>query len=150
MAVAVIAARLRSTLIDAAASYRQRDEFEVLNQLVRIVGVLDKFPLPSKSAEADMIATAVQQRATLEERQVCACPGSMPTHVSCWLSCTLDSWPQWSVVQVLGCGTNACIIWSGLCVAVSSLSARLRHHCTAASEQINKEHQLLPCMAICW
>ena len=82
MAVAVIAARLRSTLIDAAAAYRQGDEFEVLNLLVRIVGVLDKFPLPSGSADADMIATAVQQRATLPERQVSPCPGFTPTCVS--------------------------------------------------------------------
>ena len=71
MAVAVIAARLRSALIDAAAACRQGNEFEVLNQLLRIAGVLDKFPLPQKSPQADMIAAAVQQRATLPERQVC-------------------------------------------------------------------------------
>ena len=70
MAVAVVAARLRSALIDAAAAYRQGNELEVLNELVRIVGVLDKFPLPPRSPQADMIATAVQQRATLPERQV--------------------------------------------------------------------------------
>ena len=72
MAVAVVAARLRSTLIDAAAAFRQEDEFEVLNQLVKIVGVLHKFPLPERSPQADMIAAAVQQRATLQERQVCS------------------------------------------------------------------------------
>ena len=71
MAVAVVAARLRSVLIDAAAAYRQGDEFEVLNQLVRVAGMLDRFPLPDRSPQADMIATAVQQRATLQERQVC-------------------------------------------------------------------------------
>ncbi|DBA73106.1 TPA: hypothetical protein ACH3X2_010045 [Trebouxia sp. C0005] len=69
MAVAVVSARLRSALIDAAAAYRQGNELEVLNELVRIVGVLDKFPLPPRSPQADMIATAVQQRATLPERQ---------------------------------------------------------------------------------
>lgn len=74
MAVAVVAARLRSVLIDAAAAYRQGDEFEVLNQLVRVAGVLDRFPLPDRSPQADMIATAVQQRATLQERQVCGWP----------------------------------------------------------------------------
>ena len=72
MAVAVVAARLRSLLIDAAAACRKGDEFEELNQLVRVVGVLDKFPLPPSSPQADMIAAAVQQRATLQERQVCA------------------------------------------------------------------------------
>ena len=71
MAVAVVSARLRSALIDAAAAHRQENEFEVLTQLVHIVGVLDKFPLPQRSPQADMIATAVQQRATLQERQVC-------------------------------------------------------------------------------
>jgi len=70
MAVAVVSARLRSALIDAAAAYRQGNELEVLNELMRIVGVLDKFPLPPRSPQADMIATAVQQRATLPERQV--------------------------------------------------------------------------------
>ena len=70
MAVAVVAARLRSVLIDAAAAFRQGNEFEVLNQLVRVAGVLDRFPLPHSSPQADMIATAVQQRATLQERQV--------------------------------------------------------------------------------
>ena len=78
MAVAVVAARLRSVLIDAAAAYRQGDEFEVLNQLVRVAGVLDRFPLPERSPQADMIATAVQQRATLQERQVCGWP---PLHI---------------------------------------------------------------------
>lgn len=70
MAVAVVSARLRSALIDAAAAYRQGNELEVLHELVRIVGVLHKFPLPPRSPQADMIATAVQQRATLPERQV--------------------------------------------------------------------------------
>lgn len=77
MAVAVVAARLRSLLIDAAAAFRQGDELEVLNQLVRVVGVLERFPLPQGSPQADMIAAAVQQRATLPERQVsrcCCCP----------------------------------------------------------------------------
>lgn len=78
MAVAVVAARLRSVLIDAAAAYRQGDEFEVLNQLVRVAGVLDRFPLPDRSPQADMIATAVQQRATLQERQVRGWP---PLHI---------------------------------------------------------------------
>lgn len=71
MAVAVVAARLRSLLIDAAAAFRKGDELEELEQLVRVVGVLDKFPLPPSSPQADMIAAAVQQRATLQERQVC-------------------------------------------------------------------------------
>lgn len=70
MAVAVVSARLRSALIEAAAAYRQENEFEVLNELVYIAGVLDRFPLPPGSPQADMIATAVQQRATLPERQV--------------------------------------------------------------------------------
>ncbi|DBA86176.1 TPA: hypothetical protein ACH3X1_005685 [Trebouxia sp. C0004] len=69
MAVAVVSARLRSALIDAAAAYRQGKELDVLNELVRIVGALDKFPLQPRSPQADMIATAVQQRATLPERQ---------------------------------------------------------------------------------
>ena len=73
MAIAVVSARMRSVLVDAAAAYRSRDEYEVLTQLVRIVGVLNKMPLPNRSPQADMIATAVQQRATLEERQVCFC-----------------------------------------------------------------------------
>lgn len=70
MAVAVVAARLRSLLKDAAAASRKGDEIEELDQLVRVVGLLDKFPLPPSSPQADMIAAAVQQRATLQERQV--------------------------------------------------------------------------------
>ncbi|KAL3159780.1 hypothetical protein ABBQ38_010187 [Trebouxia sp. C0009 RCD-2024] len=69
MAVAVVAARLRSLLKDAAAASRKGDEIEELDQLVRVVGLLDKFPLPPSSPQADMIAAAVQQRATLQERQ---------------------------------------------------------------------------------
>ena len=88
MAVAVVAARLRSILIDAAAAYRQGNEFEVLNQLVRVAGVMDKFPLPDRSPQADMIATAVQQRATLQERQVCGKPAC--TH-ACYHAATKNS-----------------------------------------------------------
>ena len=73
MALAVVSARMRSVLVDAAAAYRSEDEYEVLSQLMRIVGVLNKMPLPDRSPQADMIAAAVQQRATLEERQVRYC-----------------------------------------------------------------------------
>ena len=70
MAVAVAAARLRGILVDAAACQRQGNELEVLEQLLHIGGILATFPLPQGSPQADMIAAAVQQRATLPERQV--------------------------------------------------------------------------------
>lgn len=73
MAVAVVAARLRGILVDAAACQRQNSDFEVLDKLMRVGSILDKFPLPQQSPQADMIATAVQQRATLPERQVTSC-----------------------------------------------------------------------------
>ena len=70
MAVAVVAARLRGILVDAAACQRQGNELEVLEHLMHVGGILRTFPLPESSPEADMIATAVGQRATLEERKV--------------------------------------------------------------------------------
>ena len=80
MAVAVVAARLRGILVDAAACQRQGNEFEVLEHLMHVGGILRTFPLPESSPEADMIATAVGQRATLEERKVgCSIRWCMPT-----------------------------------------------------------------------
>ena len=94
MAVAAVAARLRSVLIDAAAAYRQGDEFEVLNQLVRVAGVLDRFPLPDRSPQADMIATAVQQRATLQERQVRGLHCCLLLSAHLHLASKSGAWPE--------------------------------------------------------
>ncbi|KAK9803595.1 hypothetical protein WJX72_003223 [[Myrmecia] bisecta] len=69
MAQAVVAAKARGTLVDACAAYRDMDAQEVLYQLLRLAGLLDRFPFARSSPEADMIATAMQQRGTLEERQ---------------------------------------------------------------------------------
>lgn len=71
--MAVAAARLRGVLVDAAACQRQGNELELLEQLLHVVGILTSFPLPQGSPQADMIAAAVQQRATLPERQVLPC-----------------------------------------------------------------------------
>ena len=43
---------------------------EVLIQLLRLAGLVTALPLPPRSPQGEMIAAALQQRATLEERQV--------------------------------------------------------------------------------
>jgi hypothetical protein len=40
--------------------------------MLRLAGLLDALPLPPGSAQADMVATSIAQRATLPERKVCA------------------------------------------------------------------------------
>ena len=47
---------------------------EALFQLLRLAGLLDALPLPPGSAQADMVAASISQRATLPEREVCHAP----------------------------------------------------------------------------
>ena len=39
-------------------------------QLLRLAGLLDALPLPPRSAQADMVAAGIANRATLQEREV--------------------------------------------------------------------------------
>ena len=73
----VVASRARSALITACAGYREGDNNEVLVQLLKLAGLITALPLPKQSAHAEMVATGLQQRATLPERQVC-CLSSLP------------------------------------------------------------------------
>ena len=47
---------------------------EAFFQLLRLAGLLDAMPLPPGSAQADMVAASILQRATLLEREVCSMP----------------------------------------------------------------------------
>ena len=37
----------------------------------RLAGLLEKFPLPPGSAQAEMVAAGIKQRCTVAEREVC-------------------------------------------------------------------------------
>ena len=43
---------------------------EAVFQLLRLAGLLDALPLPPGSAQADMVAAGIANRATLPEREV--------------------------------------------------------------------------------
>lgn len=43
-------------------------------QLLKLAGLVTALPLPPKSPHAEMVATGIQQRATLPERQVIVFP----------------------------------------------------------------------------
>ena len=77
MVNAVVASRARAALIAACAGYREQDNNEVLVQLLRLAGLITALPLPQGSAQAEMVATGLQQRATLPERQVTLPPGGL-------------------------------------------------------------------------
>lgn len=70
MTVATVAAKARSALVSACAAYRERDMEEAMLQLLRIASVLNAFPLPPGSAEAEAVGASVQQKFSLEERQI--------------------------------------------------------------------------------
>lgn len=43
---------------------------EAIYQLLRLAGLLDALPLPAGSAQADLVAASISQKATLAEREV--------------------------------------------------------------------------------
>ncbi|KAK9845803.1 hypothetical protein WJX81_002827 [Elliptochloris bilobata] len=69
MSLGVVAGRARGALVDACAAYRASDSQEAVYQLLRLAGLLDALPLPPHSAQADMVATGLANRATLPERE---------------------------------------------------------------------------------
>lgn len=70
MVNAVVAKRCRQSLITACACYRENENDDIMFQLLKLSGLMTALPLPAGSAQADMVATGLQQRATLPERQV--------------------------------------------------------------------------------
>lgn len=72
MVNAVVAKRCRQSLITACACYRENENDDIMFQLLKLSGLMTALPLPAGSAQADMVATGLQQRATLPERQVCS------------------------------------------------------------------------------
>ena len=43
---------------------------EAIYQLLRLAGLLEALPLPGGSAQADLVAASISQKATLAEREV--------------------------------------------------------------------------------
>lgn len=43
---------------------------EAIYQLLRLAGLLEALPLPAGSAQADLVAASISQKATLAEREV--------------------------------------------------------------------------------
>lgn len=43
---------------------------EAIYQLLRLAGLLEALPLPPGSAQADLVAASISQKATLAEREV--------------------------------------------------------------------------------
>lgn len=69
MACAAVAARARGLLVDALASRRGGDAAEGLVLVGRLAALLSALPLPVGGPQAPMVAEALSQRATLEERR---------------------------------------------------------------------------------
>ena len=42
---------------------------EAIYQLLRLAGLLEALPLPARSAQADLVAASISQKATLAERE---------------------------------------------------------------------------------
>lgn len=66
---AEVAATCRSSLIDAEAAYRARNESDLLRALRKMVLTLAAFPLPRGSAEAELVGRSLLKQATLEFRR---------------------------------------------------------------------------------
>ena len=69
MSCAAVAARARALLVDALASRRGGDATEALVLVARLASLLSALPLPAGGPQAPMVATAISQRASLEERR---------------------------------------------------------------------------------
>ena len=55
---------------------------EAIYQLLRLAGLLEALPLPAGSAQADLVAASISQKATLAEREVCSQLPSPHSHAS--------------------------------------------------------------------
>ena len=64
-----VAAASRAALIDAEAAYRAGDQTRLLGALRTLVAVVDAFPLPVGSPEAEMVGRTIQSQTTLEFRR---------------------------------------------------------------------------------
>lgn len=66
---AEIAAMCRNALIDAEAAFRAQDEGLLSRSLSKIMHALQSFPLPSSSAEMEMVGRSVMRTTSLEFRK---------------------------------------------------------------------------------
>jgi len=61
---------------------------EAIYQLLRLAGLLEALPLPAGSAQADLVAASISQKATLAEREVAshtqALAYSPSSHAACF------------------------------------------------------------------
>jgi len=69
MSCAAVAAKARALLVDALASRRGGDFTESLLLVAKLASLLSALPLVEGGPQAPMVATALSQRATLEERR---------------------------------------------------------------------------------
>ena len=69
LSLAAVAAKARALLVDALASRRGGDPTEALLLVARLASLLSALPLPLGGPQAPMVAEALSQRATLEERR---------------------------------------------------------------------------------
>lgn len=70
MAHGIVAARLQALLIELCLAMREGKSGNELFLLLGLASLQATFPLPAQSAEAEMVASRIEQRATLEERKV--------------------------------------------------------------------------------
>ena len=66
---AEIASTCRNALIDAEAAFRSQDERLISNSLSKVLHALQSFPIPSKSAEMEMVGRSVMRTTSLEFRK---------------------------------------------------------------------------------
>jgi hypothetical protein len=66
---AEIASTCRNALIDAEAAFRSQDERLVSKSLSKILHALQSFPIPSQSAEMEMVGRSVMRTTSLEFRK---------------------------------------------------------------------------------
>ena len=70
MARGIVASRSQGLLIDLCAAVREERSGEKLLLLLHLKGLQSTFALPSQSAEADMVASRMAKRTSMEERKV--------------------------------------------------------------------------------
>ena len=72
MAHGIVAARSLGLLVDLCAAVREQRSGDKLLLLLQLAGLQSTFALPQQSAEAEMVASRIAQRTSVDERKVAA------------------------------------------------------------------------------